>query len=173
MWRAVRTIERETMYFQHPGSNYLSVDLFMLHKLSGGLTIPQPNTGSEPNREHDMAGRFVPMVGFTQDDEGRNSHLSDIPLQLPSSATVAFDDSSSVTFLMRNVPSLHPIPSRTRVNPWQSQCPSTSVFTCGSWTLRNCSIGNTTSTKSSECSARNGWTCYASSTRISSCQSSI
>ena len=25
---------------------------------------------------------------------------------------------------MRNAPCLHPIPSQTRVNPWQSQCPN-------------------------------------------------
>ena len=32
-------------------------------------------------------GRFVPIVDLTQDDEDRNSRMSDIPLQLPVSAT--------------------------------------------------------------------------------------
>ena len=41
--------------------------------------------------------------------------------------------------------------------------------TCSSWTSRNGSIGCTTSTRSSERSARNGSTCPAPSARIISC----
>ena len=77
-----------------------------------------------------MAGRFVSILACTQDDEDKLSHVSDIPLQLSASAKVASINSASVTFseavgdFMRNVPSLHPIPSQTRVNPWQLQYPS-------------------------------------------------
>ena len=57
--------------------------------------------------------------------------MPDIPLQLPASAHVSSDHSALVAFsqadgnLMRNVPSLHPIPSQTGVDPWQLQYPST------------------------------------------------
>ena len=37
-----------------------------------------------------MAGRFVPIVDLTHDDEDANSHMSDIALQLPASAHVLF-----------------------------------------------------------------------------------
>ena len=63
-------------------------------------------------------------------DEDTHSHMSDTPLQLPTSANVATNNSASVTFsqaegdFMRNVASLHPIPSQTGVNPWQIQYPS-------------------------------------------------
>ena len=84
--------------------------------LSGGMNIAESNTGYEPNSEFDMAGRFVPMVDLTRDDEDSNSHISDIPLHL-----VASDNSAWVTFsqaegdLMRNVPSLHLVPTQTGV----------------------------------------------------------
>ena len=57
--------------------------------------------------------------------------MSDIPLQLLASANVASNKCALATFsqaegcLMRNVPSLHSIPSQTGVNPWQFQYPST------------------------------------------------
>ena len=65
-------------------------------------------------------------MGLTQDDETGNAHMSDIPLQLPASANAA-SNSVLVTFSHdeRNVPSLHPIPSQTGVQPWQLQYPST------------------------------------------------
>ena len=48
----------------------------------------------------------------------------------------------------------------------------TGGFTSRSWTSRNWSNGHTTSTRSSECSARNGSMCFASSTRrIARCHS--
>ena len=42
--------------------------------------------GYEPNSEPNMDGRFTPIVDLTQDDDHTNSHMSDIPLQLPASA---------------------------------------------------------------------------------------
>ena len=72
-----------------------------------------------------MVGRFVPVIDLTQDDEDRNSSLSDFPWQLSARANVASNNSSLVTFsqaeadLELNVESLHPIPSQTGVNPWQ------------------------------------------------------
>ena len=69
----------------------------------------------------DMAGRFVPMVDCTHDDEDTHSHLSDSPLHLPASANVSSNNCALVTFskakgdFMRNVASFHPTPSQTRV----------------------------------------------------------
>ena len=88
------------------------------------------NKGYESNSEMDMSTRFVPIVVLTKEDDDTNFLFSDIPLKLPASATVSSDTSALVTFsqtegnLVRNVPSLHPIPSQTRVNPWQLQYPS-------------------------------------------------
>ena len=80
----------------------------------GRNDMPDTNTGYEPDSELDMAGRFVPVVDLTHDDEDKYSHMSDIPLQLPASANVPPDDQASVTLsFMRNVPSLHP----TQVRP--------------------------------------------------------
>ena len=45
-----------------------------------------------------MAGRFVPMVDFTQDDVDGNAHMSNILLSLPASANVAPNNSALVTF---------------------------------------------------------------------------
>ena len=121
------------------------------------MNIPQSNTSYEPNSDLDMARRLVPIVDLTQHDEQTNSHVSDIPLQLSAIACVASNNSA----LVRTVPSL-----------WQSHSPSQdapSGFTSSSWTSRNCSIGYTTSTRTFECSGRNGSTCFASSTRIISC----
>ena len=97
---------------------------------SGGLTTPQSNTGYEPNSELDMAGKFVSIENLRQDDEDRNCHMADVPLQIPASASVALKNSALVAFsqaeddFMRIVRSLQPIPSQTGVNPWQFQCPS-------------------------------------------------
>ena len=120
------------------------------------------------------------MAGRSQDDEDGNSRVSDTPLQLPASAGVSSDTSAWVTFsqaesdLMRNAPSLYPIPSQIGVNPWQLHFPST--FPQGTPAVlgqRDCQIDYTTSTRSSECSARNGLTCFVSSTRRTSrCHSS-
>ena len=72
----------------------------------------------------DMTGRRVPKVDLMQDDEDRNSPMSDIPLLLRASANVASDISALLTFtqaeddLKRNVQSLRPIPSQTGVNTW-------------------------------------------------------
>ena len=76
---------------------------------------------------HQFAGRFVPPVDVTHDDGDRKSHMSDIPLQLPASASVASNNYALVTFsqaeddFMRNVPGLYPILSQTGGNPWHSQ----------------------------------------------------
>ena len=60
---------------------------------------------------------------LTHDDEDGISHMSVILWQLPASANAASNNSGLVTFsptegdLVRYVPSLHPIPSQTGVNP--------------------------------------------------------
>ena len=67
---------------------------------------------------------------MTHDDGDSNSHMSDVPLQLPANSNLS-SNSAVVTFsqaegdLVRNVPSLHPIPRQTGVNLWQLQYPST------------------------------------------------
>ena len=72
-----------------------------------------------------MAGRFVPIVDVTYDGDDTSSHMSDIPSQLPAGANVASITSALVTYsqaegdLMRNITSLHSMPSQTGVNPWQ------------------------------------------------------
>ena len=140
------------------------------------------NTGDEPNGELDMAGWFVPIGDLTRDDEDRHSHMSDIPLRLPASAYFPSSNSALVTFSqpegdpMRNVRSLHPISSQERGESLATTAShyAPSEFTCSSLTSRNCSTGYTTSTRSSECSARRGSTCSASSTRIiSRCYTSV
>ena len=45
-----------------------------------------------------MAGRFVPTVDSTRDDEDNNSRVSDILLQRPTHANVSSDNSALVTF---------------------------------------------------------------------------
>ena len=50
--------------------------------LSGGMTIPQTNTGSEPNSEIDVAGKFVPIADLTHDD---GDTISQIPTSRCSS----------------------------------------------------------------------------------------
>ena len=98
---------------------------------SGRMSIPQSTTGYEPKSELDVAGGSDPLVDSTQDDEDGKSLMSDIPLQLPASASVASHHSALITFsqaegdLMRNARSLHPFPSETRGIPWQSQYPIT------------------------------------------------
>ena len=68
-------------------------------------------------------GRFVPTVDLMHDDGDTNSHMSDLPLQLPASANVSSNDSASVTFSqagsdpMQHVHSLQPIPNQTGVKP--------------------------------------------------------
>ena len=126
-----------------------------------------------------MAGWFVPIVDITHDDQDTTCHMSDIPLQLAAIAHVASHKSASVTFSQaesdptQNAHSLHSKPTQTRIIPSQSQCPLTCP-PCVYLTSTNVSISHTTSTSSSECSARNGSMCCASSTRrISRCHSSI
>ena len=90
------------------------------------MTIPQSHTGYEPNSEFDMAGRFVPIVELTHNDEDTNSLMSDVPLQLPASAHSAMVTFSQVEGdFMRNIHSLQPIPNQTGVNRWQPQYPVT------------------------------------------------
>ena len=62
--------------------------------MSGRMTINHSNTGSEPNSEMDMSGRFVPLVDFTNEDDETNSHMSDIPLQLFASRNAACNNSA-------------------------------------------------------------------------------
>ena len=72
---------------------------------------------------------FVPIVHLMHDDDDTNSHLSDIPLQLPASDNVPSNISALVTSSQagapphKNVHSLQPKPHQTRVNPWQLQYP--------------------------------------------------
>ena len=106
------------------------------------------------NRQMDMSGWFVPTVDLTSDDDDTNCHLSDIPLQLPASANVSSNNSALVMFsqaegdFLRNVPSLHPIPSQTGGKSLAVTVSQNvpSGFTSRCWTSRNCSIGYTTST---------------------------
>ena len=67
-----------------------------------------PNTGHEPNanvlinsmnsKMGTSGARCVPIVDLTHDDDDTNSHMSDIPLQLPASAHVPSKNSALVTF---------------------------------------------------------------------------
>ena len=123
------------------------------------MTVPHVHTGYERNSELDMAGRFVPIMDLRQDDDNGNSHTSDIPLQLFAGANVASVNSASVfdTVSDRGT-SLTLI-----VSPYVP-----SGFTSSSVPSGKCSSGYTTSTRSFECSARNGSTCSASSTKRTS-----
>ena len=73
--------------------------------------------------------RFVPIVDLTRDDDDTQSHVSDIPLQLPASAHFPSNGSALVTFSqagsdpVQNVHSLQPTPNQTGVNPVQLQFP--------------------------------------------------
>ena len=147
--------------------------------ISGGMTIPWSNKGYEPISEIDMAGSFS-QVELTQDDGDRNSHVSDIPLQLPASANVSSDSYALVTFEQaEDNLTLFKVSIRCRVRLGQPVAITVpqylaSAFTSSSWASRNFSIGYTTSTRRSGCSVRNGLTCFASSTRIiSRCHSSM
>ena len=74
-----------------------------------------------------MDTRYIPIVGLTHDDDDANSHMSDIPLQFPSSAHFPSNNSALVMFSqaggdpVQNVHSLQPIPNQTGVNPGQLQ----------------------------------------------------
>ena len=129
--------------------------------LSGGMNVPLANTGSQPTSEIDMARRFVQRVHLMYDDE--TTHSLTCPTSrcsFPRVPSVSSGNSALVTLsqvegdLVRSVPSLHPIPSQTQYIP--------SGFTSSSWTSRCSLISYTTSTRSSESSARNGLTCCAS-----------
>ena len=78
--------------------------------LSGGMTIPQANTGYEPNSRIDMADYS------THDDEDANSHMSDIPLQPHASANVSSGTSALVTFSQAEGDFM-PVSIRYRVGP--------------------------------------------------------
>ena len=97
--------------------------------MSGSMKVQHSNTSYEPNSEMDMSGRFVPQVDLTDDDDDADSHMSDIPLQLPASAHVSSNNSALVPFsqaggdLMQHDHSLHPIPNQTGANRWQLQYP--------------------------------------------------
>ena len=84
----------------HPRLGHLASILLTFFRVltprSGGSTLPQPNTGCEPNSELDMDG-IVPTVDLTQEDEDRHSQMSDIPLQLSASANIASNNSALVT----------------------------------------------------------------------------
>ena len=65
--------------------------------LSGEMNIPKGNTGYELNSQIDVTGRYVPIVDLTHDDdEDTNSHMSDIPLQLPTSANDPLNNSALI-----------------------------------------------------------------------------
>ena len=100
-----------------------------------------------------MVGRVVLVVNLSHVEEDATSLMSDIPMHLPASANVSLCNSALVTFsqaeggLMRNVPSLHPLPSQTGMNPWQLQHPRTYLGNSRAAHVRqqNCSTGYTTS----------------------------
>ena len=125
--------------------------------MSGSMTVLHSNTGYEPNSETDMSGRFVAIVDITHDDDEANSHMSDIPLQLLASAHVFIYQFCLVTFsqaegdLMRNVPSLHPMPRSDRRKHFAS---TVSQYIQGSPAVlgleETVQTGYTTSTRSSE-----------------------
>ena len=76
-------------------------------------------TGYEPNSELDVAGRFVPTVASTEEDEDGNPHMADIALQLTASASASVAPKNS---------ECSKSPSDTDsdgVNSGQLQCPST------------------------------------------------
>ena len=93
------------------------------------------------------------MVVFSHDDDEDDTifHMSDIPLQLPASAKFPSNGSALATFSqagsdpMQNVHSIRPIPSQTRVKPWQSQYLDTYPQKCtsSSWTSGTCAVGFT------------------------------
>ena len=64
-----------------------------------------------------MSGRSGPLVDLTHDDKDVNSHMSDIPLQLPASANDSSNTSAWVTFSqadgdpVQDAHSLHPMPN--------------------------------------------------------------
>ena len=70
-----------------------------LHLTSTGYepNVPNvPNADVSTNANMGTSGaRFVPTVDSTHDDDDPNSHMSDIPLQLPASAIFALNDKSS------------------------------------------------------------------------------
>ena len=69
------------------------------------MTLRDTSTGYEPNvsingvkSEMGTSGaRFVPTVDLTRDDDDTNSHMSDVPLQLPVSAHVLVTFAQSLT----------------------------------------------------------------------------
>ena len=71
---------------------------------------------------------FVSIVDLTHGVDDTNSHMFDIPLQLPASAHILSRILTRVTFSeagsdpVQNVHS-QPIPKQTRVNLWQLQSP--------------------------------------------------
>ena len=97
------------------------------------------------NSEMDTSGaRFVPMVAFTHNDDGTNSHKSDIPLQLPASANVPSNTSALGSQSPTDTKSDWNEPLAIAV----SRC-IPSKCTCSSWTSRSCSSGYTKSTRRS------------------------
>ena len=83
------------------------------------------------NSEIDTSGaRFVSVVGSTDDDDA-DSHMYDIPLQLPASANTPSNNSALVTFSqsgsdpVQNVHSLQTDIKTDRENPWHLQSPVT------------------------------------------------
>ena len=86
------------------------------------MALLQTYTGYEPNvsistanGEMNTSGaRFVAMVDLTHDDDDTNSHMSNIPLELPASANMSSNSSALVTFsqagsaFVQNVHSLQP-----------------------------------------------------------------
>ena len=104
----------------------------------------------------------------------QDSRMTDMPPQLPASAKCSVEHFCIGNVLtgwerrpMHNVHSLQPIRNQTGVNSFcRNSIPvHTSGFTSSSWASRNCSFGDTTSTRSSERLARNSFTCFDSTTK--------
>ena len=113
------------------------------------------------------------MVDSTHNDDDTNSHMSDIPLQLPAranvssniSALVPFSQAVADTVLIPSQSSSDTVSDRSESLAITVSCYKSSKCTCSSRTSRSCSTGHTMSTRSSVRSARNGSTCSTPTTR--------
>ena len=103
----------ETTFTTWTSCDYFSLTFFCVltpRRLAESLF----HTGYEPKSEIDMAGRFVPTVDLTHDDEDNNSHMSDIPLQRPARANVISNVSHKLRATSCGMFQVsHPIPSQT------------------------------------------------------------
>ena len=187
-----QTIRRWLVVLECDGDHFHFHELTPLHLRNKSrcrlAALHHTNTGNEHpvntvNSEMDTSrARFVPVEDLTHDDDGTNSHMSDIPLQLPASAHFPSNITALVTFSQAwsdLVQHCSQSPTDTQLDWSESlamtvSCYVSSKCTCSSWTSRSFSVGCATSTRSSVWSARNGSTFSTPATgRISCCNSSI